>query len=226
VYKRLVERIRARVAEEFGLTSLYFTAPTFITRQVCMRMRKVQQRFFTSPHLLRSPPHLTSLYFFTQIGNASWTPNEIHDEYWHPHVDKENTAHYDYSALLYLADSNLDFTGGEFRWIDDDEAGKAHDYNQPHLPAEWEDGVHPDASTLTVFPKKGRLVFFSAGRENLHQVRKIKSGTRYALSLWFSCDRRRRFKNFLDGKEHVAFETSAAAAAADEKEKGEEREEL
>ena len=87
-----------------------------------MRMRKVQQRFFTSPHLLRSPPHLTSLYFFAQIGNASWTPNEIHDEYWHPHVDKENTAHYDYSALLYLADSNLDFTGGEFRWIDDAEA--------------------------------------------------------------------------------------------------------
>ena len=183
LYQRVVERIRATIAREFGLETLHFTAPTFITRQV---------------------------------GNASWRAAEIHDEYWHPHVDKENTAHYDYSALLYLADHGDDFTGGEFRWIDD--ADPSHDYRSAAPPpsdgsAEWEDGVAPSAATTTVLPQKGRLVFFSAGRENLHQVRRVNTGTRFALSLWFSCDERRRFENFLDGKEHVAFDGAAAVGA-------------
>ena len=26
----------------------------------------------------------------------------MHDEYWHAHVDKNNTGHYDYSGLLYV----------------------------------------------------------------------------------------------------------------------------
>eukprot|EP01049_Picozoa_sp_SAG25_P017087 SAG25_NODE_4243_length_857_cov_1.383905_2_plen_68_part_01 len=34
LYKDAMGRIRKRVAQEFGLTRLYFTAPTFITRLV------------------------------------------------------------------------------------------------------------------------------------------------------------------------------------------------
>lgn len=40
---------------------------------------------------------------------------EIHDEYWHTHADMNNTAHYQYSGLLYLSTYLRDFTGGMFR---------------------------------------------------------------------------------------------------------------
>ncbi|RHY23098.1 hypothetical protein DYB32_009305 [Aphanomyces invadans] len=99
-----IEVIRRAIMHEFQLTTLYFTAPTFLTRL---------------------------------IGNASWTPAELHDEYWsdcayephtprgfdvsmsrHAHVDKNNTHHYDYSGLLYLADYGVEFTGGMFAFLD------------------------------------------------------------------------------------------------------------
>ncbi len=42
------------------------------------------------------------------------------DEYWHAHVDKNNTAHYDYSGLLYLSTYGKDFTGGRLTFVDAD----------------------------------------------------------------------------------------------------------
>ena len=85
LYQDVIERIRAQVMREFGLSTLYATAPTFITREV---------------------------------GSFNWEPASDHDEYWHPHVDKANTPHYDYSGLLYLSDYGIDFTGGLFGWHD------------------------------------------------------------------------------------------------------------
>ncbi|RLO02800.1 hypothetical protein DYB28_006534, partial [Aphanomyces astaci] len=79
LYRDVIESIRLAIMDEFRLSTLYFTAPTFLTRL---------------------------------IGNASWVPQEMHDEYWHAHVDKNNTRHYDYSGLLYLADYGVEFTGG------------------------------------------------------------------------------------------------------------------
>jgi hypothetical protein len=52
------------------------------------------------------------------VGNLDWSPAEIHDEYWHPHVDKQNTEHYDYSGLVYLKTHGEDFTGGLFSFLD------------------------------------------------------------------------------------------------------------
>ena len=37
---------------------------------------------------------------------------ELHDEYWHTHADMNNTAHYQYSGLMYLSTYGEDFTGG------------------------------------------------------------------------------------------------------------------
>ncbi|KAI9905540.1 hypothetical protein PsorP6_013467 [Peronosclerospora sorghi] len=147
LYRSVVEMIRQAVMKEFGLKTLYFSAPTFITRL---------------------------------IGNESWTPAEIHDEYWHPHVDKENTEHYDYSGLLYLADYNEEFTGGLFSFLD-------------------------EGTETVIEPSRGRLVMFTAGAENLHVVRKVETGVRYVLSLWFTCDESKHFHNFLDGKVHTHF---------------------
>ena len=39
-------------------------------------------------------------------------------------------------------------------------------------------------------PKCGRMVAFSAGFENLHGVLGIKQGTRCALPIWFTLDKR------------------------------------
>lgn len=130
--------------------------------------------------------YFTAPTFITRlVGNASWSPTEIHDEYWHPHVDKDNTQHYDYSGLLYLSDYQDDFTGGLFAFLD-------------------------KTSEHVVEPARGRLMMFTAGKENLHQVRKVESGARYVMSMWFSCDERKRFTNFLDGKMHRHFKRDDA----------------
>ncbi len=34
----------------------------------------------------------------------------------------------------------------------------------------------------------GRLSFFTSGSENLHYVEKVRSGTRYAITVSFTCD--------------------------------------
>lgn len=62
-YAAVFTKIRATIMGAFGseVEQLWFTAPTFITRE---------------------------------IGEEGWEPAEIHDEYWHEHVDKDNTEHY------------------------------------------------------------------------------------------------------------------------------------
>jgi hypothetical protein len=39
------------------------------------------------------------------------------------------------------------------------------------------------SSTHLVEPAKGRLVLFSSGQENLHQVQMVESGTRYDAAM-------------------------------------------
>lgn len=100
----------------------------------------------------------------------------------HLHVDNDNTPHYDYSALLYLSDYDEEFTGGLFAF---------KDKTRVHI----------------VEPSRGRLLMFTSGKENLHHVRRVRSGTRYVMSMWFACDAQREFRNFLDGKVHRHFQT-------------------
>ena len=83
------------------------------------------------------------------VGNPEWKPEHIHDEYWHPHVDKDNTEHYDYSGLVYLSTYGEDFTGGEFLFMDQRQGG--------------------EYMNTTVLPRKGRFITFSSGKENLHR---------------------------------------------------------
>eukprot|EP00939_MAST-03C_sp_MAST-3C-sp1_P001947 g1947.t1 len=230
LYERIVERVRAQVKESFGIDRLYFTAPTFVTREV------------------------------GSLEN-NWTPRSVHDEYYHAHVDKNNTEHYHYSGLLYLADYEEDFTGGMFAFLDgfvqdgyeqerpcfDDDirkAGAPHDcqeyaregycashpsvaeacprscgtcapkgsFSVAKEAAEWRHMLmtrnRSSAHRRTaheIEPARGRLVIFSAGQENLHQVRQVATGTRLVLSLWFTCDETRRFDAFLDGEAHRHF---------------------
>ncbi|GLV40807.1 hypothetical protein CBL_13690 [Carabus blaptoides fortunei] len=106
--------------------------------------------------------YLTHPTFFSQLTNLE--PKTVHDEYWHPHVDKETYQSFHYTSLLYLSDYEQDFTGGRLIWIDSPKVN------------------------ITLEPRKGRVAMFSSGEENVHFVERVKSGTRYAITVSFTCD--------------------------------------
>lgn len=106
--------------------------------------------------------YLTKPTFFSRMTNAS--AKTIHDEYWHPHVDKETYESFHYTTLLYLNDYGRDFEGGRFIFIDKNNVN------------------------TTIEPRKGRVSMFTSGSENLHAVERVKSGTRYALTVSLTCD--------------------------------------
>ncbi|XP_062859835.1 urotensin-2 receptor 2 [Trichomycterus rosablanca] len=105
--------------------------------------------------------HLTKPTFFSRINSTS--AKTTHDEYWHPHIDKVTYGSFDYTSLLYLTDYGVDFGGGRFVFMD------------------------PNGNR-TVEPRAGRVSFFSSGSENLHRVEKVVWGTRYAITVSFTCD--------------------------------------
>ena len=64
----------------------------------------------------------------------------------------------EYSALLYLSDYNVDFTGGEISFPKQD---------------------------MTILPEKGMLVFFRGDLDHPHEVSIITGGSRYAIIMFF-----------------------------------------
>lgn len=138
LYADVLDRIRRQIMQRFGLATLYYTAPTFITR-------------------------LT--------GSPAWEPAGVHDEYWHAHVDKENTPHYDYSGLLYLTDYGVDFEGGLFRFFDDDQGDQVIEPRKGAARCPCTSACA--ARWLTRLHVAGRLLMFTAGTENLHRVRGV-----------------------------------------------------
>lgn len=108
-----------------------------------------------------SQMYLTKPTFFSRINSTS--AKTTHDEYWHPHIDKETYGSFDYTSLLYLSDYGVDFGGGRFVFMD-------------------------SSSNKTVEPRAGRVSFFSSGSENLHHVEKVTWGTRFAITVSFTCD--------------------------------------
>ncbi|XP_012261753.2 2-oxoglutarate and iron-dependent oxygenase domain-containing protein 3-like [Athalia rosae] len=106
--------------------------------------------------------YLTHPTFFSRLTSAP--PKTIHDEYWHPHIDKETYKSFYYTTLVYLNDHGKDFTGGRFVFIDNNNVN------------------------MTVEPRKGRVSIFTSGSENLHSVERVTSGMRYALTVSFTCN--------------------------------------
>ncbi|XP_076024040.1 2-oxoglutarate and iron-dependent oxygenase domain-containing protein 3 [Genypterus blacodes] len=105
--------------------------------------------------------YLTKPTFFSRINSTA--AKTQHDEYWHPHIDKVTYGSFDYTSLLYLSDYGSHFTGGRFIFMD-------------------------QSGNRTVEPREGRVSFFSSGSENLHRVEKVTWGTRYAITVSFTCD--------------------------------------
>ena len=110
------------------------------------------------------PPHLLYLThptFFSRI--TSLPAKSLHDQYWHVHIDKETYKSFHYTSLLYLSNHNEHFNGGRFVFV----------------------GTN---NNVTIEPKIGRVSIFTSGSENPHFVEKVTSGTRYALTVSFTCD--------------------------------------
>lgn len=105
--------------------------------------------------------YLTKPTFFSRINSTA--AKTQHDEYWHPHIDKVTYGSFDYTSLLYLSDYGSDFGGGRFIFMD-------------------------QTGNRTVEPRAGRVSFFSSGSENLHRVEQVTWGTRYAITVSFTCD--------------------------------------
>ncbi|XP_013169708.1 PREDICTED: 2-oxoglutarate and iron-dependent oxygenase domain-containing protein 3-like [Papilio xuthus] len=112
--------------------------------------------------VLPSKIYLTHPTFFSEINPKNAVT--IHDEYWHAHVDKETYKSFHYTTLLYLSNYNKDFEGGRFVFVD-------------------------EKHNKTVEPRLARLSIFTSGAENLHYVEKVTSGTRYAMTISFTCDK-------------------------------------
>lgn len=79
-------------------------------------MAKDKVRDFISEHFGVSQLYLTHPTFFSRLDSKP--ASTIHDEYWHLHVDRETYPNFHYTSLLYLTDFEVDFTGGEFVFVD------------------------------------------------------------------------------------------------------------
>eukprot|EP00055_Hartaetosiga_balthica_P017778 m.122988 g.122988 ORF g.122988 m.122988 type:complete len:323 (-) comp9399_c3_seq1:361-1329(-) len=109
---------------------------------------------------------LTKPTFFSRITSKEAATS--HDEYWHHHIDKLQYGTFQYTCLLYLNTYGQDFTGGRFAFVDQSYRG--------------EEKLH------IVEPKAGRISCFTSGNENPHFVEKVSSGTRFALTIAFTCN--------------------------------------
>ena len=168
-YFHVINKLKETIEKTFGIgnNKLKFTAPTFFTR-------------------LNSGLDINNNNDNdNDTKEKAWEPAEIHDEYWHSHIDRENTEHYHYSGLLYLSTYKQNFTGGRLGFQDAQTDGAP-------------------AHTI-VEPRMGRVALFTSGKENPHYVERLTKGQRLVLAFWFTCDTDREFQTYLDGREHVAF---------------------
>uniref|UniRef100_A0A8C9XIL9 2-oxoglutarate and iron dependent oxygenase domain containing 3 n=1 Tax=Sander lucioperca TaxID=283035 RepID=A0A8C9XIL9_SANLU len=166
ILRRLAERGLALAGSEGGASILDLHSGALsmgkqfvnIYRNVRGRIQAVIAETFGLDPTLM---YLTKPTFFSRINST--TAKTQHDEYWHPHIDKVTYGSFDYTSLLYLSDYGTDFTGGRFIFMDQN-------------------------NNRTVEPRAGRVSFFSSGTENLHRVEKVTWGTRYAITVSFTCD--------------------------------------
>ncbi|XP_065211851.1 2-oxoglutarate and iron-dependent oxygenase domain-containing protein 3-like [Planococcus citri] len=131
--------------------------------QVYKKVReKIQNALASKFGILPNKVYLTKPTFFSRLTNKP--PLSGNDEYWHPHIDKETYPSFHYTTLLYLNDYGIDFNGGQFNFL---EKGN---------------------STSAVQPKKGRVLLFTSGHENMHFVERVTHGVRFAITISFTCD--------------------------------------
>ena len=120
-------------------------------------------------------------------------------------VDQVNVSNYEFSSLLYL--NTVAMTERDARSTAaaaaavacpaPDVASSGNSFEGAFNGA-WFAFNDEDCDRL-VAPRAGRLLAFTSGFENLHQVQPIRNGNRFALSVWF----RRLAPEELDGPQNA-----------------------
>jgi len=154
--------------------NLYKTHPNLFTVKDFQLYKSVKNKVKTAVaehfNLDNEKLYLSHPTFFSELTAVpAVTP---HDEYWHAHVDKETYPSFHFTSLLYLADYKRDFEGGRFMFLDQN-----HKVNR------------------SIEPKEGRVSAFTSGVENKHFVEPVSGGTRYALTMGFTCDKTKAIKD-------------------------------
>jgi len=117
--------------------------------------------------------YLTHPTFFSRL--TSLEPKTEHDEYWHVHVDKVTYDSFHYTSLLYLSDYGIEFDGGRLIFLDGP--------------------LDKPTNNVTLEPRKGRVAMFTSGGENVHYVERVSKGTRFAITVSFTCDVNKSIKD-------------------------------
>ncbi|XP_034645263.1 2-oxoglutarate and iron-dependent oxygenase domain-containing protein 3 isoform X2 [Trachemys scripta elegans] len=145
--------------------------------------RRIQQTIAQAFGISSSSMYLTKPTFFSRINSTE--AKTTHDEYWHPHIDKVTYGSFDYTSLLYLSDYTEDFGGGRFVFMD---VG-ANRTVEPRAGILVSLFLRIQTNTAaTLKSDSGRVSFFTSGSENLHRVEKVRWGTRYAITISFTCN--------------------------------------
>uniref|UniRef100_A0ACB8EK90 2-oxoglutarate and iron-dependent oxygenase domain-containing protein 3 n=1 Tax=Sphaerodactylus townsendi TaxID=933632 RepID=A0ACB8EK90_9SAUR len=178
--------------------------------------QRIQQKIALTFGISSASMYLTKPTFFSRINSSE--AKTTHDEYWHPHIDKVTYGSFDYTSLLYLSDYTEDFGGGRFVFMDEGanrtvEPRAVLGCNggpmslfpgtilvvsgvwiesatglrlMPGLPASF--AAFSDLVLIVLPDSTGRVSFFTSGTENLHRVEKVHWGTRYAITISFTCN--------------------------------------
>ena len=136
-----------------------------IEQLVCRMQEEVAVTFEIPVAETRCAGVLASV--LTPLDDESGGAVEISFDYTNPHVDKANRVAYDYSSVLYLNSSEVDFAGGAFVFLDDEE--------QPLSDFDDSESAGGDVTRQVVLPRIGRLVMFTSGVENVHHVEPVRA---------------------------------------------------
>jgi hypothetical protein len=188
LYRSVFDRILNRVRDLFNLTTLFFTAPTFVTRIIGApdwQPTDAHDEYFHGHVDMANTPHYHYSGLLYLASHASVDGGE-----------EEGGG----------ADEGVPgprFHGGEFAFLAARNASSTPPAGAAAAPPDAGAADAPAAEEHVVLPRAGRLLAFSAGHENEHAVRRVASGTRFVFSMWFTCDPRREFATFLDNRAHA-----------------------
>ena len=134
------------------------------------RLRRVVAEVFELP--LSRVGHAETLLALrrTPMSGAATTAEAPFEEESLYHVDESLSPFFHFSSVVWLSEQGRDFDGGELVFL--------HNRTWP-----W----------LVVEPAVGRTAFFSSGWENVHGIKPLTRGQRWALSMvfWVNDDPRR-----------------------------------
>ena len=99
---------------------------------------------------------------YASVEPGPWRPASLHG-------DTNTDEMFLYTTILYLTEQGLDGVGAETGIADEVERGEV-------------------TAGLRVQPSVGRLLVFSSGVENMHEMVRLVHGRRVAIQMWFACE--------------------------------------